>query len=137
MRTDLASLFRTGLVACIALAGLTSSAQAVVFPDKNLEAAVRAMVFEKRNNAEELSEDEIVGMTLNIPSLEAREDFRQYMLVGSIFGGEGGREYAEYLAETAWDGEPEVEVKVKRMLAASEANLNRPVPAPPKEEDRG
>ena len=41
-----------------AVLALTESAQAVVFPDKNLEAALRALVFEKKNNTEELTDDE-------------------------------------------------------------------------------
>ncbi len=73
-------------------------------------------------------------MMLNLPALEAKEDFRNYMLIGTALGGEGGRQYAEHLADTAWDGEPEVAAKVKRMLAATEAHLGRPVP-PPKDGD--
>lgn len=41
---------------------------AVAFPDKNLEAAVRAMVFEKKSNMEELSEDDL----RKISTLEAK-----------------------------------------------------------------
>ena len=34
-------------------------AVAVMFPDKNLEAALRALVFEKKNNADELTDDDL------------------------------------------------------------------------------
>ena len=44
------------------------SAQAVVFPDKNLEAALRSLVFEKKNNAEELTDDDL----RKISTLEAK-----------------------------------------------------------------
>ena len=75
-------------------------------------------------------------MFLNIAALEAKEDVREYMLVGTIFnGGEGGQNYAEHLVETAWDSDPEIAVKVKRMMAASEANLGRPVKAPEEKQD--
>lgn len=46
----------------------SSAVFAVQFPDKNLEAALRALVFEKKSNAEELTEDDL----RKISTLEAK-----------------------------------------------------------------
>src|SRR5262245_66434431 len=64
-------LLRTLAAAALA-AGLfplgLERAYAVTFPDKNLEAALRALVFEKKNNMEELTEDDL----RKISTLEAK-----------------------------------------------------------------
>ena len=51
-----------------AVLALPAVGQAVMFPDKNLEAALRALVFEKKNNTEELTDDDL----RKISTLEAK-----------------------------------------------------------------
>src|SRR5689334_5936314 len=47
------------LLAAIVLNALATPAAAVVFPDKNLEAALRALVFEKKDKTDELTDDDL------------------------------------------------------------------------------
>src|SRR5215212_6615691 len=68
MRQPSPFAFKTFLLAAIVF-GLTGrSASAVMFPDKNLEAALRAVVFEKKDKPDELTEDDL----RKISTLEAK-----------------------------------------------------------------
>jgi hypothetical protein len=68
MRSLLARTLRTALLAAAVAEFASSSALAVQFPDKNLEAALRALVFEKKDKTDELSEDDL----RKISTLEAK-----------------------------------------------------------------
>ena len=68
MRTQLAKLLKTALLVAAVCPLVVSTARAVQFPDKNLEAALRALVFEKKDNTEELTEDDL----RKISTLEAK-----------------------------------------------------------------
>ena len=68
MYSMLARILKVAPLAVCVLSIAISSARAVTFADKNLEAALRALVFEKKDNTEELSEDDL----RNISTLEAK-----------------------------------------------------------------
>ena len=68
MRHHTIQMLAIAAMASAAVLALAQSARAVVFPDKNLEAALRALVFEKKNNAEELTDDDL----RKISTLEAK-----------------------------------------------------------------
>jgi Leucine-rich repeat (LRR) protein len=68
MRHHTVRMIAIAALASTAVLALAQSAQAVVFPDKNLEAALRALVFEKKANAEELTDDDL----RKISTLEAK-----------------------------------------------------------------
>ena len=68
MRQYLARILKLGILAGAALQLSFPPAFAVVFPDKNLEAALRALVFEKRDKPDELTDDDL----RKISTLEAK-----------------------------------------------------------------
>ena len=68
MRQHLVTILKIGVFAGAALQLALQPALAVVFPDKNLEAALRALVFEKRDKPDELTDDDL----RKISTLEAK-----------------------------------------------------------------
>ncbi len=70
-------------------------------------------------------------MLLNAPNLEAAEDLRQAKLIGSILGGDNGREYLEWLVDMAWDEDLEMAAHVKHHIAS--ADTSRGLPSSPPE----
>jgi Leucine-rich repeat (LRR) protein len=68
MCTDLASTLKIGTLAVALVAFAFQPAYGVMFPDKNLEAALRALVFEKKANMDELNDDDL----RKISTLEAK-----------------------------------------------------------------
>jgi internalin A len=68
MRNYFAGIWKAAVLAALFVPLGLSPAFAVVFPDKNLEAALRALVFEKKANMEELNEDDL----RKISTLEAK-----------------------------------------------------------------
>ena len=65
-------------------------------------------------------------MLLNAPNLEASEDIRQAKLIGSILGGDKGREYLDWLVDMAWEDDPETAREVKTHIAAADASRGLP-----------
>ncbi len=68
MRCLLCRRLHIALSALVALQLSTAATFAVTFPDKNLEAALRKLVFEKRENMEELTDEDLA----KISTLEAK-----------------------------------------------------------------
>src|SRR5438046_1018252 len=67
MKENIGILARTSLIAMLlgnaALLAQTTNPPAPIFPDKNLEAAVRKFVFEKRDNDKPLVEADLVSLS--------------------------------------------------------------------------
>ena len=79
-------------------------------------------------------------MLLNAPTLEASEDLRQAKLIGSILGGDSGKEYLEWLVDMAWEDDPDTARDVKHHIASADTSrgLSSDAPEPPvvmKDED--
>ncbi len=86
----------------------------------------------------ELTEEDMEGMLMNIPSHEARDGIQFAMLIGAILGGEKGegKEYMNHLASIAYSDEPEVEIKFEEMFAIGDAKRGIMSEAP-KDDDHG
>lgn len=70
---------------------------------------------------------------MNQPVLEAKEDLRQAKLTGAVLGASNGREYMEFLGQTAhWDDVMEFN-RFCDQLAVAEAQRGLPGPTPASE----
>lgn len=74
----------------------------------------------------------MLGLWLNLASLEALDDLRHIQSVGALLAAEKGQQYIDRLAEIAWEHDPEAAEIVK--LAARASNAERGIMSPTPQE---
>ena len=63
-----------------------------------------------------LTRDQRVGLYANIHALEAQEDVRHALLLGSLLAGKEGADYMKILNNIAWYDLPEVAARAEEMI---------------------
>ena len=73
----------------------------------------------------QLSPEQLVGLYMNIPALEAIEDLRVVMATAGALGGEDAEKYVELLQDVAWYANEGLCETGKEMLQVTKAKRER------------
>lgn len=74
----------------------------------------------------ELSPEQRLGLWLNIPALEASDDLRDVLVLGSVLShDDDGLEYIKELQEVSWWNDPDSQAEGARMLDITKAKRGK------------